>query len=202
MKKKMLSLLLALGMLLAAMPALATAPEDPTLTDGLSVDDSTAATDTFGPFEAEILNGEGGTLTEEAFEEPVITLINFWATWCGPCIQELPDLAKVSEMTGGKVQVVGVLLDALGRTGQRDDSVVLVMKALLDSAQATYPVILPDEYLVLRSSDMQFVPTTMIVDNQGIVHRTEVGTKTAEEWIAVAQEVADSAYEEQISLMD
>ena len=51
--------------------------------------------DGFGAFESETLDGE--KVTEEIFQQADLTMVNIWATFCGPCIQEMPDLAQLSE---------------------------------------------------------------------------------------------------------
>ncbi len=55
----------------------------------------------------------GEEVTEAIFQNAEVTLLNLWATWCGPCVSELPGLAKIAERSGGRAQVVGVQLDAV-----------------------------------------------------------------------------------------
>ena len=43
-----------------------------------------------------------------------LTVINFWATWCGPCREEMKDLQKLSEQYSGRIHVLGIALDQLG----------------------------------------------------------------------------------------
>ena len=187
MLKKTLAAIMALCIAFAAIPALAMeTPSGPV---------------TFGPFSAEDLNGEG-TITEDFFKSSQITIVNFWATWCGPCIAELPDLAKIEEMTDGKVKVLGVLTDAIDMyTGERDDSAIEGMEKLLAEAEAEYPVLMPDTFLAALTSMLQYVPTSFIIDKDGKVLDVVVSSRSAEEWIAVAQEAADEAYETKVDLL-
>ncbi|MDL2319265.1 TlpA family protein disulfide reductase [Eubacteriales bacterium OttesenSCG-928-A19] len=182
---KRFSLLLALCLIVAALPAVAGASEG----------------DILAPINAESLNGTDD-VTEAFFEAPYITLVNFWATWCGPCIAELPDLAQLSELTGGKVQVVGVMLDAMDQTGRRDESAIEGMLALCDEASVTYPIVMPDEYLTQLSYTMQYVPTTLVVDFEGEVHEVVIGSNSAEDWLAIAQKVVDEVYQEKVDLLE
>ena len=66
--------------------------------------------DGFGAFESETLDGE--KVTEEIFQQADLTMVNIWATFCGPCIQEMPDLAQLSEEYQDKgVQIIGLIGD-------------------------------------------------------------------------------------------
>lgn len=152
----------------------------------------------FPTFDAvNLLDEEGANVTQDVFAEADITLMNFWATWCPPCIAELPDLATISELTGGKVQVIGVLVDGVDQFGERDDSAIDAMKALTEDAGVTYPILLPEGTLLALISTMQYIPTTFVVDREGTIYAYEVGSKDADGWIAVAQTTADAAYPEE-----
>lgn len=154
----------------------------------------------FGPFDAEDLNGREN-VTEAVFKEATVTLVNFWATWCGPCIQELPDLAKLSDMTDGQVQVVSVLLDGLDYFGERDEGAIDAMRLLVEDAGAAYPVLLPDTFLTTLGSMISSIPTTFIIDRDGVRQDMVVGAMSADQWLARAQEVVDNAYDEDITLL-
>lgn len=158
--------------------------------------DSTAR---FGPFDAEKLNGEG-TVSDAIFADAEITLVNLWATWCGACIDELPDLQELDELTDGKVQVVGILLDAYGADDKRDESAIDAMHVLLEKAGVTYSIVMPDEFLKKASSLASAIPTTFVIDKNGVVREAVVGSRSAKEWIQIAQKVADSVYENAVTL--
>ena len=143
----------------------------------------------FGAFSAENLRGEDGEpITEAIFAEAEITLLNFWATWCGPCVSELPELGKLGELSEGRAQVVGVLLDGLKAKGERDEAVLAAMHQLLDRAEAAFPVILPDEWLMQVASLVTAIPTTFLVNSEGVILTTVVGARSAEQWLAVIDE--------------
>lgn len=58
------------------------------------------------------------------FSDYDLTMVNVFATWCSPCVNELPDLQKLSEETKSdkdkKIQIVGVVLDTVGANGETD----------------------------------------------------------------------------------
>lgn len=160
---------------------------------------SVHAADTFGPFSAEDLL-TGYEYTEADFEEPYITLINFWATWCPPCIAELPDLAQIYDITGGKVQVISVLIDGVTQRGTIDNEAVSAMTTLASNAGVAYPVLLPDAYLQSIGNSLEFVPTTYVVDFEGEIYDIIVGSNTADAWIDIAQEALNAIYTESVDL--
>jgi cytochrome c biogenesis protein CcmG/thiol:disulfide interchange protein DsbE len=95
-----------------------------------------------------------------------VVLVNYWATWCGPCWEETPGLIRLSQELGPKgLAVVGVAIDEGGQEKVRK---------FVDELRVPYPVVLPE-----RLSQMEFglagVPTTVLVDRQGRVAKTYVG---------------------------
>ena len=77
--------------------------------------------------------------SEALFKGARVTVVNLWATWCGPCVRELPELEKLREDYADKgVQVVGILLETSA-------SAVKDAKTILSGAGADYTVLLPTE---------------------------------------------------------
>lgn len=168
-----LALMLALSLLLAAAPV--NAEEEPLV---------------FGPFSVVNLNGEDGKeaeepITETYFADAELTMINFWATWCPPCVEELPELAKIEEATEGRVRVIGVLLDGTNELLVRSDAAIEAMYALAKEAELKYPVVLLDDYMQQWSSEMEYVPTTVFVNAKGEVVDVVVGGNTLDGWLEV-----------------
>jgi len=95
-----------------------------------------------------------------------VVLVNYWATWCGPCWEETPGLIRLSKELGPKgLAVVGVSIDEGGRE---------TVQKFVDEFHVSYPVALLD-----RMSQMEYgmagVPTTILVDKNGRVAKTYVG---------------------------
>jgi len=95
-----------------------------------------------------------------------VVLVNYWATWCGPCWEETPGLIRLSQELGPKgLAVLGVAIDEGGSEK---------VKKFVDEFHVPYPVVMPE-----RMSQVEFgmegVPTTILVDKQGRVAKTYVG---------------------------
>ena len=95
-----------------------------------------------------------------------VVLINYWATWCGPCQMETPGLVSLARELGPKgLAVVGVSMD----TGDRAK-----VRNFVERFQVSYPVVFPERMSQLGSG-MEGLPTTILVDRNGRVAKTYVG---------------------------
>jgi thiol-disulfide isomerase/thioredoxin len=95
-----------------------------------------------------------------------VVLVNYWATWCGPCWEETPGLIRLSKELGPKgLAVVGVALDEGGPEK---------VKKFADEFHVPYPVVLPEKMSQMEYG-MAGVPTTILVDRYGRVAKTYVG---------------------------
>lgn len=181
--KKVISILLTLCLLLPGMAIIA----EQAIEDEPSEDEIIY----FGPFEAEDLRGEE-PITDAYFAQAEATIVNIWATWCGPCVSEMPDLAKLSEASEGRVQVLGVLLDGIKmekNSAVRDERAIEEMHTLLDKCEATFPVILPeDDFFAALMSVIQVVPTSFIIDQEGNLIGTYLGSRTVAQWLSAVEE--------------
>lgn len=95
-----------------------------------------------------------------------VVLVNYWATWCGPCWEETPGLIRLSRELGPRgLAIVGVALDEGGR-----DKV----KKFVDEFRVPYPVTIPERMSQLEYG-LEGLPTTILVDKEGRVAKTYVG---------------------------
>lgn len=95
-----------------------------------------------------------------------VVLLNYWATWCGPCWEETPGLVRLSRELGPRgLAVVGISIDK----GSRDK-----VKKFVDQFNLPYPVAFPDP-LSQMEWGMAGVPTTILVDKHGRVAKSYVG---------------------------
>ena len=117
---------------------------------------------------------DGNPVTEQILAGHSLTILNFWEPWCGPCVNELPALQKLSEEYADKgVQVIGVF-----STPDSDEEV----RAILNRLGVTYPIL-------HHCSDLDFlqtmyVPTTAIIGPAGnIVKESFAGALDYEGWV-------------------
>ena len=106
-----------------------------------------------------------------------VTLINFWATWCGPCKRELPDLVALSkELSDKNVKILGVSVD-------RGGDVVSNVKGYIEQYGIPYQVVIANDDLVEAFGNIYAVPTSFIVDQQGNIKQTLVGMRSKEAFV-------------------
>jgi thiol-disulfide isomerase/thioredoxin len=84
-------------------------------------------------------------------------LVNFWATWCPPCLKEIPDLIALYE-TRKDIMVIGVAMDF-------DDPQVVMDFA--QSMSITYPTVLGNRKIASQLDDISLLPSTYFFDPDG-----------------------------------
>ncbi len=120
-----------------------------------------------GNFTAEDL--DGNEVTQEIFAEKKLTMVNIWATFCGPCLREMPDLGDLAvEYEDRDFQIVGIALDTLERDGSISQSQVETAREIVEETGADYLHLLPSEDLISAYlQSVTTVPETFFVDSEG-----------------------------------
>ena len=94
-------------------------------------------------------------------------IVNYWATWCGTCMQELPDLVSMHEDNKDKgIVVVGINFESIGNDQ---------LKAFVAEQSIPYPVLRSEPVPVTALGKVPALPTTYIIDPDGKVVAGEVG---------------------------
>lgn len=121
----------------------------------------------FGAFKAEDSNGN--EVTQEIFAGHKLTMVNIWATFCGPCLREMPELGELDkEYRDQGFQVVGMPTDVIDRAGAIDPEQVALVNEIAEKTGADYPHILPTQELVdAKLGSVTAVPETVFVDENG-----------------------------------
>jgi thiol-disulfide isomerase/thioredoxin len=120
-------------------------------------------------------NSSGATVDLDSFRGKTV-LLNFWATWCGPCKRELPDLIALSkEMTGKDVAVIGVSTDR-GATAVQDVSSFVTEHGI------PYQIVVSSEELENAFGNIRAIPTTFIISPSGKIVQTIVGGRSKEQF--------------------
>lgn len=141
-----------------------------------------------GDFTTQDVNGN--EVTQDIFAENELTMVNVFATWCSPCVAEMPDLEQLhQQMKDKNVGVVGIVLDVLNEKGEIVDEDLERAQLLVMKTGVTYPVLLPDSgYFSGRLTGIESLPETFFVDKNGnIVGESYNGSGGLEDWIEVVE---------------
>lgn len=97
-------------------------------------------------------------------------LVNYWATWCPPCLEEVPDLVNLYDQRRKKdLMIFGVVFDY--------ESVQSVKK-YVDDMLMSYPVVLGDDQVIAQIGSADVLPTTFIYNPQGELVKIKRGLIT------------------------
>ena len=130
---------------------------------------------------------DGNEVDKSLFEGHRLTMVNIWATFCNPCLSEMPELgelaAEYAKEEGG-VQIIGICTDITDLSGNTTQEAVDGAKQIVEMTGAAYPHLIPnDEFMAFLMQEVPGVPTTFFVDENGEVIGDEVvGAKSKDAW--------------------
>lgn len=113
-----------------------------------------------------LVNDLDGQIISTAALRGKVVLVNFWATWCPPCQEEIPELMELQKDFPGKLEIVGVSMDDGPPEGVKD---------FADKVGMNYPVIMGSDALSQEYGGIPALPTSFVVDPQGRVVQKHVG---------------------------
>lgn len=108
---------------------------------------------------------DGRTLTTAGLRGKV-TLINFWATWCGPCRLEIPDLVRLQERYPEHLQVIGVSID---------EGPVDAVRRFAQEYRINYPIVMTTPEINRQFPGVHAIPTSFIVDTDARIVQSHIG---------------------------
>ncbi len=109
---------------------------------------------------------DGGTITLNQFAGKVL-IVDFWATWCPPCIKEIPGYIRLyNKYRDQGFEIIGITL----QSGTAQD-----VKAFVEKHGINYPIVMGNNQIVQAYGGITGFPTTFIVDQKGRIVRKYVG---------------------------
>lgn len=126
-----------------------------------------SAGDTAPDFTAALTDGSEFTLSEQ---QGKVVLLNFWATWCGPCVREMPAFEKLYGEYGEDVAILAV------NCMESED----IVKAFQEENGYTFPIACDPEGDISLKYPSQGIPYTLVIDKEGIIQKIYVGAADAE----------------------
>lgn len=113
--------------------------------------------------EFETVDLEGNKVTREIFAKTDLTVVNFWATYCSPCIDEMPELGEWSATMPENVQIIGIVVDAAAE----DSEEAKLANQIVEKTGADFPHLVAKSEFDDMIAKLIGVPTTFFVDSKG-----------------------------------
>ena len=205
MKRKLFAALLAVLMTLSLAACAKDAADPPppaeTSSQSASQGESGGEGETVGilsQFTASDL--DGNEVTQSLFEGHPVTMVNVWATFCGPCLGEMPELGELhNEYADQGFQILGIVTDTLAQDGSISSTQVELAKQIAQETGAGYTHLLPSEDLIACLLwQIDSVPTTIFVDETGaLIGKGYLGARSKDAWKEIIEEkLAEAGGEE------
>ncbi|MDE6961561.1 MAG: TlpA family protein disulfide reductase [Lachnospiraceae bacterium] len=152
------------------------------------VKDSTSETDTSSAvsdsnasitFDAQTI--DGASVSGDVFSNSRITMVNVWATYCNPCLSEMPGLGELAKAYDTEdFQLIGIISDV---AEDAQEPAIKTASELIGQTGADYPHLLLNESLYRALlMDVSAVPTTFFISQDGQILDTVVGAMEKSAW--------------------
>lgn len=136
-------------------------------------------------------NGNTHTLSDYKGQ---VVFLNFWATWCGPCKQEMPDIQAMYEefnQNNDDVVILGVANPKTDEVPYNQDGTIEEVTQFLSDNGYTYPVVMDTTGEIFASYGVTAFPTTFMIDKEGNVFGYITGTLTDSLMHDIVQQTLD-----------
>ena len=115
-------------------------------------------------FELKTLDGETVKLSDYKGK---VVILDFWATWCGPCRRGVPDLVDIQSQFNDDIIIIGISLDQQNTLNQ--------LQPFIDNYNINYPVVLWNEKVISDYGNISAIPTSFIINQDGEIVNKFVG---------------------------
>ena len=121
---------------------------------------------------------DGNTVSQEIFSQSKLTMVNVWATYCGPCLSEMPGLGELAaEYDPAEFQLIGIVSDVMEGEDQS------LVESLIQETGADYLHLLANDSIGQAIlSSVSGVPTTFFFDGEGAYLGGVAGPAEKEKW--------------------
>ena len=108
---------------------------------------------------------DGNTVTLADFEGKVI-ILDFWATWCGPCVKQMPEYVTLQENFAGRgATIIGISVDEKAET----------VRKFAKQHNLNFPLLMADHKVKHDYGEITAIPTTFVIDKKGTIRYRYVG---------------------------
>lgn len=137
---------------------------------------------------------DGNKVTQDIFKDHELTMVNIWATFCGPCLREMPELGEINTEYADKgFQIIGIVTDVITNDGTISASQIETAKYAIEETGAGYTHLLPSMDLLMGPlQDASVVPTTIFVDKDGKqVGEIQTGARSKADWETIINDLLE-----------
>ncbi|NOX49229.1 MAG: TlpA family protein disulfide reductase [Gammaproteobacteria bacterium] len=114
---------------------------------------------------------QGTNLRLEEYRGQVV-LLNFWASWCGPCRQEMPILDRIHQ----RYEDAGFAVLGVNVEGE-----IAPAQKIVDMTNVTFPILIDEGQAVSELYELEAMPSTLVIDRNGVVRYVHLGYKAGDE---------------------
>lgn len=132
---------------------------------------------------------EGNAVSQDVFLQSKLTMVNVWATYCNPCLNEMPGLGELAaEYDPSEFQIIGIVSDVMEGEDQA------LVEELVQQTGANYPHLLANDsiYQALLAG-VTGVPTTFFFDGEGAYLGGLVGAMEKSKWEELIHELLEES---------
>ena len=154
--------------LFAALPALRSEPESS------SPVAAAAALPVIGPAPSwKLVSLDGNEVGSEALKGKVV-VVDFWATWCGPCVHEIPGYVAMQKKYADRgLVIVGLSVDRKGEAAVRP---------FAKRMDVNYPLAIVTPEVIAAFGELEAIPTTYLIDREGRIRHKKTGSMEAADY--------------------